>query len=166
MWRSHIKGSPGSNVSCISVDIQPPLGISANLIPARHNRGNAIDAQTVLKTNKQTKKYISCFAAASYLRAELSGSEAILLFSKVPGTTDSGTTICMGSSLKCGASFSLTTVTTTVAVLTGRFGALLLRGLRFSTVSSRTYSSCASKSKGCMIKQSREYFWWREYFSG
>lgn len=33
VWRSHVKGSFGCNVPCVSADVQPPLRISANLIP-------------------------------------------------------------------------------------------------------------------------------------
>lgn len=83
------------------------------------------------------------------LSSESSGSKAMSPLSTVPGSTDSGTTIRMGSSRKCGASFSFTTVTVTVAVLTGRLGALLLRGLTFCTVRCSTCLSCASKSRGC-----------------
>ena len=71
-----------------------------------------------------------------------------MVFRMVPGTTDSGTRIWMGSSLKRGASFSFTTVTTTVALLTGTLGALELSRFRLATVRTRVYSDWLSKSRG------------------
>lgn len=141
MWRSHVKDFFGRNVSCISSDVQPPLRISANLKPTTKRQ---LENDQMISCSLLTGTHSSSFASASYLKSEWSGSNAILVFNSVPGATDSGTTICMGSSLKCGASFSFTTVTATVAVLTGRLGALLLRGATFSTVRMRRYFFCAS----------------------
>lgn len=45
--RSHVEGSLGSNVSRVSVDLQPPLGISAHLIPATESRVTFTDTLTV-----------------------------------------------------------------------------------------------------------------------
>lgn len=152
MWRSHVKGPLGNNVSCISVDVQPPLRISDNLIPFTESREIfKSNCPISLLSNRQTIKN-KRIQNSAYLSSELSGSKAISLFSNVPGATDSGAMICMGSSLKCGASFSSTMVTITVAVLPGRLGALLLRGFVFFTVRVRMCSFRASKSKGCVTK--------------
>ncbi|TNN80511.1 hypothetical protein EYF80_009250 [Liparis tanakae] len=67
---------------------------------------------------------------------------------RTSGTTDSGTTIVMGSSLKRGASFSFMTITTTVALLTGRNDPLLVpRGGSRSGTNGITYAS--GNSCGC-----------------
>lgn len=138
IWGSHVKPSLGSNVSRVSVDLQPPLGISAKLIPAAESR------VTVTDTLNCPFFFTLFFVAASYLRSKCSGSKAIFRLSNVPGSTDSGTTICMGSSLKSGASFSFTTATVTVALLAGRLGALSLRRFTFCTVRTKTRSACVS----------------------
>lgn len=143
MWRSHVKLPLCCNVSCISVDVQPTLRISANLIPIIQTAEEITPWSHIylfILGNRKTSR----FTAISYLRSELSGSKAILFFSNVPGFTDSRTSICMGSSLKRGASFSFTTMTVTVAELKVSLEALLLGGLRFSTLKRRRYSLCAS----------------------
>ena len=147
IWRSHVKGSLGSNISCISVDVQPFLRIPDDLISATQRADDYFSKFTDSFMNRTRSLCVA--AVSSYLSSELSGSKAMLLFRSVPGTTDSGTRICIGSSLNCGASFSFVTLTTTIAELTGRLGALLLRLLTFSTITLSTYSLCASKSRGC-----------------
>lgn len=150
---SYVEVSLGTDLSCVWVYIQPLPRVSADLISTAEQRNST----NYWNTCTWTQRFLFLWLHP-YLSSESSGSKAMLPFSEVPGSTDSGTTICMGSSRKCGASFSFTTVTVTVAVLTGRLGALLLRGLTFSTVRSSTCLSCASKSKGCRAEDRREIF--------